>query len=197
MSFATNIWPAVAKSRSLTSSKISRWPARIESWRCQRWCAGSRCRSAKLSATSPIPIKLSPRSACMAVIRATEKMSSSARILVTGAEQRWRAMVSDWLRDGGFEVSEIESGALAAAGYLEEKVDLVLAQFGAGTGVTLFKQLAAMVESSGVFVVATLDRAISPEMRAAVLALRVDGFINGDPAQDEMMASIRAFIRQK
>src|SRR3954469_18635340 len=174
MSFATNIWPVVAKSRSLTSSKISRWPARIESWRCQRWCAGSRCRSVKLSATFQIRIRLSPRLDCMAMTRVINEMSSSANILVAGTDPQWRALMCNCLRGEGFVVGEIESENVALESCLQNKLELIVVRFSAGIGPAFFSQLAALAESLGAFVIATVDRAISSEERAKVLALRVD-----------------------
>ena len=133
----------------------------------------------------------------MAAKPVIDEMSSNAKILVASVDAQWRALICDWLREDGFAVGEADSENVAIERCLENKPDLIVARFGGGIGVAFFQQLATIVDSFGAFVIATLDRAISPEERRQILALRVDGFLNGDLARDEMIASIRAFVRQK
>jgi DNA-binding NarL/FixJ family response regulator len=133
----------------------------------------------------------------MAAKPAIDEMSSNAKILVASVDAEWRALICDWLRVDGFAVGDADSESAAIGKCLEEKPDLIVVRFGGGIGAVFFQHLATIVDSLGAFAIATLDRAISPEERTQVLALRVDGFLNGDLARDETIASIRAFARQK
>jgi DNA-binding response OmpR family regulator len=129
--------------------------------------------------------------------RAIDEMSSTAKILVAGVDPEWRARMCDWLRGDGFVVGDADSENAAVERCLGEKPDLVVVRFGGGIGAGFFQQLTTVVESLGAVVIAIIDRAMSAEEQARILALRVDGFVNGDLTRDEMIASVRAFIRQK
>jgi DNA-binding response OmpR family regulator len=119
----------------------------------------------------------------------------TARVLIIDSDPDRRARTCEKLRSHRYDVIEAASESAALGKGHEQKPDLALLRV--GSRIDFFYEFAAVSQHSGTFIALVMERNFSPVFRKEVLALKADGFINEELPEDEWIASIHAFLRQK
>lgn len=135
----------------------------------------------------------SPDSSVDMAIRAVPA-GEGVRLLLTGQDGDWRAELSAYLKDHGFQVSLASDADEAAAQLEEAPADLVVLQTlrGGEAGLNLCRRLSAQ---DGARVILVSDRAQEID-RIVGLEVGADDFVSPSCSQRELLARIRAVLRR-
>lgn len=125
-------------------------------------------------------------------------MATSRIILVDGDEAKLASLTS-FFRSENFSILALSSGAAVLRALPEARWDLILLglELPDMSGFEVFHQLASGCARSGTFIAPIIGEKLTVEQRSRAFLLKADGFITEPFTGEELLATVRALLRQK